>query len=284
MKEKFDLSLDSRQIVSMLIGGLVVLSAVFVLGVVVGKKLSTSEQASEAPDLLSALDQKAAAMEEVRGASSLTFEDELTKKAPSEPARLPDAPKVAPPAKAEPVKPTAPVENEKRSVVAAVPAPALDAGTPVAVAKLEAKATEPKVEPEPMLEPKADAKVADAKVAAKVEPKVKAADEAVTARTAPRDGGLKDALARAEKRPSEASPNGAFTLQLSASQSRAEADKFVAQLRSKGYAPYIQEAAVPGRGTWYRVRMGSFASRDAAQRYLTDFRRETQLEAFVAGN
>ena len=65
---------------------------------------------------------------------------------------------------------------------------------------------------------------------------------------------------------------------------RSEADSFAAKLRDKGYAPYIIEAQVPGRGTWYRVRMGGFASKDAATRYLKDFRRETQIDAFVAPN
>ena len=41
MKEKFDVSLDNRQIVSLLIAGIVVMGAVFVLGVVVGKNLKT---------------------------------------------------------------------------------------------------------------------------------------------------------------------------------------------------------------------------------------------------
>ncbi|MHB8879132.1 MAG: SPOR domain-containing protein, partial [Myxococcaceae bacterium] len=102
-------------------------------------------------------------------------------------------------------------------------------------------------------------------------------------RTAVKDGGgLREAIARAQ-RPVEAVPGGAFTLQLSASQDRAEADRFVSKLRGQGYAPFITEAQVAGRGTWYRVRMGSFATKEAAGRYLQDFRRETQLEAFVAG-
>ena len=63
---------------------------------------------------------------------------------------------------------------------------------------------------------------------------------------------------------------------------REEADRFAARLRDRGYAPYIVTAEVPGKGTWYRVRMGSFASKDAASRYLQDFKRETQLDAFVA--
>ena len=97
-------------------------------------------------------------------------------------------------------------------------------------------------------------------------------------------GGLKDAIARATQRPTEAVPGGAFTLQISAFQNRAEADRFAAKLRDRGYAPYIITAEVPNKGTWYRVRMGSFPSKDAASRYLSDFKRETQLQAFVAAN
>ena len=62
MKDKLDLSLDSRQIVSLLVAGMVVVGAVFVLGVVVGKKLSEADRAAQSRDLLTALDEKAAAL------------------------------------------------------------------------------------------------------------------------------------------------------------------------------------------------------------------------------
>ena len=66
MKEKFDLSLDNRQIVSLLIASIVVMGAVFVLGVVVGKKLAGNAQMAAAQDLLSVLDAKAEALEQVQ--------------------------------------------------------------------------------------------------------------------------------------------------------------------------------------------------------------------------
>jgi cell division septation protein DedD len=82
--------------------------------------------------------------------------------------------------------------------------------------------------------------------------------------------------------PEATSAAGAFTLQLGASLSRDDAERQASRLRDKGYAPYIVSAEVPGKGTWYRVRMGSFPTKDAATRYLQDFKRETQAEAFVA--
>jgi cell division septation protein DedD len=86
----------------------------------------------------------------------------------------------------------------------------------------------------------------------------------------------------APKVPDATSATGAFTLQLGASNNRDDAERQAARLREKGYAPYIVTAEVPGKGTWYRVRMGSFPTKDAATRYLQDFKRETQAEAFVA--
>ncbi len=70
MKEKFDVSLDNRQIVSLLIAGIVVLGAVFVLGVVVGKKLAGDVQTANSPDLLSALDANAQALQLAREAEA----------------------------------------------------------------------------------------------------------------------------------------------------------------------------------------------------------------------
>lgn len=214
MKEKLDLSLDNRQIVSLVIAGIVVLGAVFVLGVVVGKQLATGDKTQMPADLLSALDDRAAAMQKVQKPPAdpeVTFPDALTRKPEPEPSK--PEPAKPPPAKAEAPKPEV------------------------------AKAEPPKAEPVEIAEaPKAP------------EPKAETASK------------------------------GAFTLQLSATQTRDEAVKFASGLKEKGYASFIVEAAVPGKGTWYRVRMGNFPTKDAANRYLQDFRRETRMEAFVAAS
>jgi cell division septation protein DedD len=154
-------------------------------------------------------------------------------------------------------------------VSAAEPQPEpLDA--PVAVA--QAPAPKPTPEPKPAApEPKpapASGKVAPAPVAT---------------RTTSPESGLKAAFARAAQQPTGTAAGGAFTLQISAFQSRAEADRFAAKLRDRHYAPYIVAAEVPQKGTWYRVRMGSFKTREDAASFLADFQRETHIQAFVAG-
>ncbi|GMU59149.1 MAG: hypothetical protein AMXMBFR34_09120 [Myxococcaceae bacterium] len=238
LKEKVELSLDTRQLVSITVASLIVLGGVFMLGVVVGKKLAGVTVAQkEAPDLLTQLDEKSKALEDVQQDASLTFQDELTKKSPTLVAGAP----VVKPVPAEPVKPADPPKPPERDPVAAAPAP---------------------VEPPPA-------------VALPETPK----DEAVPTRTNDA-GALKEAFGKAQKAP-ETAADGSWSIQLAAYQDRGEADRFAAGLRDKGYAPYIVEAAIPGKGTWFRVRMGRFGTKDAAGRYLEDFRRETQMSAIV---
>ncbi|GHG99267.1 hypothetical protein GCM10012319_65490 [Comamonas sp. KCTC 72670] len=291
MKEKFDVSLDNRQIVSLLIASIVVMGAVFVLGVVVGKKLAGNADAVAAPDLLSALDANAQALQNAQQDQALIFPDELTRKAstevppPPKPAVAKAPPPAEKPAAPKPPEPAKPAESKPASAqrMALAPTPDPDTGE---LPPEEPKAAAPErvvVAEAPTAPPAAVAQ------AVPVSGKVEAA--AVPTRTTTTEGGgLKEAIARATQQPSQpASPpaqavkGGAFTLQLSASQDKHEAERFAAKLRDRGYAPYILTAEVPGKGTWYRVRMGSFASRDAATRYLSDFKRETSLDAFVAG-
>jgi len=280
MKEKFDVSLDNRQVVSLLIAGIIVMGAVFVLGVVVGKKLAGDAQTATAPDLLSSLDANAQALQQARETQPpLTFQDELTRKGtppePSKPRTVTVAiPPPAPPPKPKPAEAPAPSPTGEDPVA---PSPTDDDYAPVANAKpAESKPADGKPTPKPA-EP---AKVADSKPAT---PPGKVESETVPTRTTAPGAGMKEAIARATQKPTEAVSGGAFTLQLSAFQNRPEAERFAAKLRDRGYAPFIVPAEVPNKGTWYRVRMGSFPSKDAASRYLTDFKRETQLQAFVAG-
>ncbi len=230
LKEKYELSLDNSQIISITVASLVVLGGVFMLGVVVGKKLSAETAALQAQptDLLGQLDRKTEALETVKADAALTFQDELTRKEPT--VLIP-----------EPVV-VKPVE---------VPRPIADA--PLILSGIEGP---PRLAETPRVEP-------------------------VATRTVD-GGGLKEAFGKAAQRPpSETAADGTWTVQLSAYQDKAEADRFAAGLRDKGYAPYIVEASIPGKGTWFRVRMGRFPTKDAASRYMDDFRRETSMNAIV---
>jgi len=230
MNGKYQFSFDNRHVVSGLVAAAVVLGAVFVLGVLVGKKVALDQRAAQAPDLLSALDDKTAAIEKPT-TPTLTFQEELTKSSPT-----PSTPPVTSPA------PTAAVIQP----AAETPTRA----TPGAVDAMQELAVVP-----PPSDP------------------ARARYPAPQARSpAP----IKAPLAKPEAK------SASFTLQLSSTQTRADANRFAARLRQKGYTPTVVEAQVPGRGTWYRVRLGNFPSRETATRFLSDFRRETQLDAYIA--
>jgi cell division septation protein DedD len=82
-------------------------------------------------------------------------------------------------------------------------------------------------------------------------------------------------------KPSEPSIRGKYTLQLSSFQDRGEADAFAAQIKTAGYAPYVVEAQVEGKGTWFRVRVGDYASNGEALAAKGDFEAKQKIIAYV---
>jgi len=201
-REKFELSLDGRQVASIVVGALVVLGVVFVLGLNVGKQLAVRQVAAGRAGDLEALDR--APTPPPSKPEPLTFHDRLTKETP--------APPPPPEPTARPVPPPAP------------PAPQ--------------QAVAPPAAPEPAAPP-----VAPAQPAAK-------------------PGALKP-----------------WTVQLAASEERSEAERLATRFSSLN--PRIEEAVIAGKGRFYRVRVGSFDTKEAAQRYLRDVARETGAKGIV---
>jgi cell division protein FtsN len=76
-----------------------------------------------------------------------------------------------------------------------------------------------------------------------------------------------------------AAPDEPWTVQLAASQDRTEAERLAA--RFSALRPRIEVADVPGKGRFFRVRVGAFDSREAAERYREDVARETGAKGFV---
>jgi cell division septation protein DedD len=74
---------------------------------------------------------------------------------------------------------------------------------------------------------------------------------------------------------------GEFTVQVGASRDRTEAARLEARARGAGLKPYVLEANLGAKGTWYRVRVGAFRDKDAATRFRTDVERELRSAAVV---
>ena len=113
--------------------------------------------------------------------------------------------------------------------------------------------------------------------------------EATPIVTRPRDALTKAASDAAQintrRRPSSdtAPPGheGGYQLQVSSFRTQAEAQAFADQLRARGHKAYVVEAHVPGRGTWFRVRVGPFATQHAAPQYRAGFEAREHVVPFI---
>lgn len=87
----------------------------------------------------------------------------------------------------------------------------------------------------------------------------------------------------AEPMPAPVSGAGPYTIQLAASPNRPEAEALKGKLLEKKYDAYLVKVEIPGKGLWYRVRVGHYQSREQADKALRIIKaREPQYQdAFV---
>ncbi len=68
-----------------------------------------------------------------------------------------------------------------------------------------------------------------------------------------------------------------YTLQIASYPDKAVADEDVRKLKQQGYAAFVKGTEIEGKGTWYRVRLGSFSSKASAEK----LQKELQAKAGV---
>ena len=73
-----------------------------------------------------------------------------------------------------------------------------------------------------------------------------------------------------------------FTLQLSAFPDKADAEEFMHKIQSAGYKPVLVASEIPGKGVFFRVRVGDYGSRQAAVDAKAEFERKQRIIAYVA--
>jgi cell division septation protein DedD len=110
--------------------------------------------------------------------------------------------------------------------------------------------------------------------------------EATPVVTRPRDGltqaaSTAAAIAESSGTAVPAGHDGGYQLQVSSFRTKAEGDHFADQLRVRGHKAYVVEARVPGRGTWFRVRVGPFATKTQASNYRTQFEAREHVVPFI---
>ena len=75
--------------------------------------------------------------------------------------------------------------------------------------------------------------------------------------------------------------DGELTLQVISYDRPEPARAFAAGLRDKGHEAFVTAAQVEDRGTFYRVRIGPFKSREQADKYRRKFEQEEHMNTFV---
>lgn len=78
--------------------------------------------------------------------------------------------------------------------------------------------------------------------------------------------------------------NASFSVQVAASQNMTEANQWVQSWRDRGYSAFLMVADLPEKGRWYRVRLGTFPSRDTAETFASQLKEKEQVEAIAVQN
>jgi DedD protein len=252
LREKIQLSLDDRQVAVLAVCALLLLGGVFALGLLVGKRLAAAAPQAARLNDLAALDEE--------------------QPLPAERPRTPPAQVAA--------KPPAPVAAKPQVAAEKAAAEDLDRDPDEQPVAEQGKPPEEAPAPTPTPAP------APAHPAAKPAPSARQAQTALV----PTEPVLIDPPPK--PRTVEPAPSaivlsvpprnlGPFTVQLGASQDRADAQRLESRARGAGLKPYVVEARLGNKGTWYRVRVGSFNDKDAANNFRQDVERELRLSAMV---
>jgi cell division septation protein DedD len=97
---------------------------------------------------------------------------------------------------------------------------------------------------------------------------------------------VKPQVAKAEESkprvvPERKMPVGRFTINVGSFRKRPRAERLMQQLEEKGYEAFVAEAAIPQKGTWYRVSVGRFPSRGEARSFAQALKEKEGIDSFV---
>lgn len=93
--------------------------------------------------------------------------------------------------------------------------------------------------------------------------------KAISSKTATEQKKQKKFAGATKTQPSSA----VYTIQAASVKNAADADRLVATLKKKGYPAYRAIGKVPGKGIWFRVRIGEYDSGTEARRMMTKLKK-----------
>jgi cell division protein FtsN len=288
-KDKIEVSLDGRQIFYLFFGGSVIVGLVFVLGVMVGRRVEARGHTDRAR--VAATVDPLAALDRLEGGGGLSFQGALRgaegpvsdvektiaalPKHDAKADKKPDDKKLAAQleGKAEDKK-----VDDKRGETKQDDRNVADKKVDKADDKKADKADDKKAVEDKKLD-KADAKKADKADAKTDKVEDKKADKAEDKKTDKVEDKKAD---KADDKKAEAKDDKKprYTLQLSSFQDRAEAQAYLDAIKSAGYQAYVTEGSVDGK-QYFRVRLGSYKSMEAASDAKAEFEKSAKKTAIV---
>ncbi|UCD71445.1 MAG: SPOR domain-containing protein [Syntrophobacterales bacterium] len=81
--------------------------------------------------------------------------------------------------------------------------------------------------------------------------------------------------------PEQKLPIGRYTINVGSFRERVKAERLMKELKEKGYKAFVAEAAIPKKGTWYRVSIGRFPSRGEATVFARALKKKEGMDSFV---
>jgi DedD protein len=90
-------------------------------------------------------------------------------------------------------------------------------------------------------------------------------------KTVPKKETAKDKVTTAKKSPLS---GGIYTLQAASVRDPNDANRLVQKLKKRGYPAYRVLAKIPGKGIWFRVRIGEFKTKTEARPILNKLKKE----------
>lgn len=251
-REKIEVRLDNRQVFFLFFGSALVACLLFVLGVIVGKRLESRGRAiaPEIEDPLALLDKVAATPRNQQ--VGVTFPQELFAGAnkgektnkKSLASLSTTVPETSLKSSVSQVVPPAATASSKSELVTAVPAKKpIDKPTAPTIVDTNPREAPPAPK---AVEPTSGGNTTIPIIVAGSDPKSK----------------------------------GRFTLQISSFQDRKEAEAFARKL--EGVHPYLVKSDIPGKGIWFRVRVGDYPSDKDAKAAKLNFEKKFSLIAYVA--
>jgi len=73
-----------------------------------------------------------------------------------------------------------------------------------------------------------------------------------------------------------------YTIQVAAVKDRATAEALTKRLKRNGYPVFTLPYEIPKKGTWYRVRVGHFSKREAAEEMAKQLSERERLTPYIA--